>query len=526
MDDFDRIKDSFNIIDAIELPEQSQDWEQPKPIKREIATAPKFEARLLLPQQLAEFVLDESDRMKAAPDFIGAALLVAMGAVIGAQIAVKPKRRDDWLITPNLWGAVVGEPSSKKTPSASAAMRFVDALETIEQDRMAEELQSYIAELAVYSAREGALVDDMKTAAKATKATDAESAKKMAAAQAAMADLIKPEPPAGRRFRTNDSTSEKLADIQSKNPNGLLVFRDELMGLLSSWEKAGREGDRAFYLEGWNGTGSYSTDRIGRGSQRIKNHCLSIFGGIQPELLERYLADMADSLDNDGRVQRFQVMVFPEKPEWEWVDKYPIAGAREAVRDVFSSLAKLDPEQMGAEPVNEFVKLPHLHFDEDAQEEFIKWATELNKVKLPNETDSMMNQHLSKFEKLFCAVALTLHLASGDRGSITVDSALRAGAWCEYLEGHARRIYGLTGSAQTKAAQLIASRISAGKLANDFTARELTRKGWRGIKTAGTVEAALNILEEHGWIRGHEESNPIGRPTTRFSINPMARGAV
>jgi hypothetical protein len=40
--------------------------------------------------------------------------------VIGARCAIKPKRRDDWIVTPNLFGGVVGDPSSKKTPAINA----------------------------------------------------------------------------------------------------------------------------------------------------------------------------------------------------------------------------------------------------------------------------------------------------------------------------------------------------------------------------------------------------------------------
>ena len=37
----------------------------------------------------------------------------------------------------------------------------------------------------------------------------------------------------------------------------------------------------------------FNIDRIARGSLHIKNLCVSVFGGIQPELLERYLAGMS-----------------------------------------------------------------------------------------------------------------------------------------------------------------------------------------------------------------------------------------
>jgi len=45
------------------------------------------------------------------------------------------------------------------------------------------------------------------------------------------------------------------------------------------------------------------------------------------------------------------------------------------------------------------------------------------------------------------ALALILHLAecaaTGQRGAVTAQAALRAAAWCDYLEAHARRCYGL-----------------------------------------------------------------------------------
>jgi hypothetical protein len=41
--------------------------------------------------------------------------------VIGARWAIKPKRRDDWIVTSNLYGGIVGDPSSKKSPAMDIA---------------------------------------------------------------------------------------------------------------------------------------------------------------------------------------------------------------------------------------------------------------------------------------------------------------------------------------------------------------------------------------------------------------------
>lgn len=495
-------------------------WPQPKEIKTELPPAPPFDAKVLLPDTLANFVLDEADRMPCAPDYIAAALIVCLGSVIGARCAIKPKRRDDWIVTPNLFGGIVGDPSVKKSPALGTVTRFLDRLEAKEAEKMAEREKVYEAELAAYEAQQAAVKASMKKAASGKGDGD-----KMALAIADMKAIEPPEEPVQRRFKSNDSTVEKLGDLLVDNPQGLLVFRDELIGLLASWEKEGREGDKAFYLEGWNGTGSFNIDRIARGSLYIKNLCLSVFGGIQPDLLERYLANITGSLDNDGRIQRFQVLVYPETVEWAWRDRYPVKGAREAVRDLFDHLADFDPVMDGATRGDDFVKLPHFHFNDEAQEVFVEFATELNTKTIPGEQNPMMAQHFGKFEKLFCAVALILHLAEGRIGPVQADSALRAAAWCQYLAAHARRVYGLVEAARVTSAKMIGRRLTEGKLEDGFTVRDLVRKQWTGVTTGLQAETALGVLEDHDWVYSAETDNPTGRPTTRYYVNPRIREA-
>lgn len=495
-------------------------WPQPAEIKAELPPAPVFDGPTLLPKALCEFVLDEADRMPCSPDFVAAALIVGLGSVIGARCAIKPKRRDDWIVTPNLFGGVVGDPSSKKTPAINVSLRFMDRLEAKEADRQAERMKIHEAEMAAFEARQSAIQSAMKKAAGGKG-----DGLKMDAAVADLQSLVPPEMPHQRRFKTNDGTVAKIGDILVGNPGGLMVFRDELVGLLASWDREGHEGDRAFYLEGFNGTGSFNIDRVTRGSMFVKNLCLSVFGGIQPELLERYLADMVNSMDNDGRFQRFQVLVYPEAVAWEWRDRYPVQGSREAVRDLFDRLADFDPLQDGATPADDFVKLPWFHFDDAAQEVFIEWATDLHVNRMATEQNPLMVQHLAKFERLFCGLGLILHLAEGRIGPVQRDTALRAAAWCAYLESHARRIYALVEVAKVSAARTLSRRLLARKLSADgFTARDVMRKGWTGLKTALHAEAALAVLEEHGWVVGNDTTENVGRPTTKYYINPLIYG--
>lgn len=489
-------------------------WGEPKPINADLPEPPAFEPDLLLPKPLADFVLDEADRMPAPPDYVAAALICAMGATIGSRCALKPKRRDDWIVTPNFWGGVVGAPSTKKTPATNAPLRFIDRLEAKEAELLEDRMRVHEIELAAFEAQQNAVKGAMKKAASGKG--------DMQAAMRDLGDLMEPEQPHARRFRSSDSTVPKLGELLKNNPAGMLVYRDELIGLLSSWEREGNEGDRAFYLEAWNGTGTFAIDRIGRGSLIIKNLCLSIFGGIQPDLLQRYLSSIAHGLDNDGRIQRFQVLVFPHPVAWEWRDRAPSKQAREYVRDMFDRLASFDPVQDGATPADDFVKLPFFQFDDGALEIFIQWSTDLHREQIPSEPNALMQQHLGKYEKLFCALALTLHLAEGRVGTVTAATAARAAAWCEYLAGHARRVYALVEAARVDVARTIARRIAEGKLPHTFTARDVFKKGWAGIRSSSDAEAALSILEELDWVHSFNDSDVPGRPTTRYVANPKA----
>lgn len=506
------------IVRAAQVQADGHPWPDPVEIKSELPSAPDFDAQTLLPPPLADFVTDEADRMNCAPDFIAATLLVALGAVIGTAVALKPKRHDDWIVTANLYGGVVGEPSAKKSPAIGTVMRFVDRQEAREAAAQAERVNAYEAEVAACEAQEAAIKGAMKKAAGGKKPDSTA----MSVAINDLQNLERPEEPFGRRFKTNDATVEKISDILAHSPHGLLVLRDELMGLLAGWEREGHEQDRAFYLEGWNGTSPFLVDRVSRGSQRIETLCLSVFGGIQPDLLQRYLTRIADSMDNDGRIQRFQVLVYPERPDWQWVDRYPVQGAREAVRDVFDRLASIDPAAVGADPASDFVKLPYLTFDDEAMAIFVQWTREVNTESLPNEPSPLMRQHLGKMEKLFCSVALILHLAQDKVGTVDGDDAVRAAVWCQYLMGHARRIYALTETARTDAAQVLTRRL--GKFEDGFTARDVLRKGWGGLRTAPDVETALNLLEESGWVMSQEDRDDRGgRPTIRYAVNPKVR---
>jgi hypothetical protein len=187
---------------------------------------------MLIPESLRAWTVDVSERMSAPLDFAGAGAMVSLGAVVGRQIGIRPMKEDDWTVTPNLWGAVIGRPGKLKSPALAEIMKPLSILETNAREAHVHALKEHSADSEVRAAM--SKVSQKKIEA-AVNRDDKEGAMRIALA-ATEGELPLPE---RRRIRTNDVTVEKLGELLAANPRGLLVFRDELTGWLLSLDKRG-----------------------------------------------------------------------------------------------------------------------------------------------------------------------------------------------------------------------------------------------------------------------------------------------
>ena len=158
---------------------------------------------------------------------------------------------------------------------------------------------------------------------------------------------------------------------------------------------------------------------------------------------------------------------------------------------------------------------------------FIEWSEDLHRTRMPGEDEPIIQQHLAKYDKPFPALALVFHLvdcaSDGVRGPVTKQAALRAAAWCEYLEAHARRSYGLLKDDGLRAAQALAGKLERAALQDGFIPRDVRRNQWRSLTTDEAIQAALDWLEDEDWLRS-EASGGSGRRTLRYAINPAVKG--
>jgi hypothetical protein len=464
-----------------------------------------------LPQALRPWVMDIAERMQCPADFPAVAAMVCLGAVAGRQIGIRPKRQDDWLVVPNLWGAVIGRPSLLKSPALAEPMRFLTRLE-----RQARE--EHEAALQDHKARAIVAEEKVKLARRdVAKALKQGGGNALLHASDAMAGLDE-TPPARRRYVTNDGTVEKIGELLRDNPRGLLVFRDELTGWLQSLDREGREGARAFFLESWNGTGRFTFDRIGRGTVEIEAACVSVLGGVQPGPLSPYLgAALAGGAGDDGLVQRLQLLAWPDAPaSWRNVDRWPDTPARQAAWEVFSRFDGFVGTSLGAFQENGD-PIPWLRFDAAAQEEFDDWRETLEGRLRAGDLPAAVEAHLAKYRSLVPSLALLCHLVDHPEGGpVSHDALLRACAWAEYLETHACRLYAQALSPGMAAAVELSRRLP--DLPDPFSARDVYRRDWRLLTLDGTAQA-LRVLVEYGHLREDDSAGP-GRPTKLYHRHP------
>jgi len=460
-----------------------------------------------LPDVLRGYVKDISERMQCPPDFAAVGALVMMAAIIGRKVGIRPKRKDDWIVIPNLWGAVVGNSGIKKTPALNQSLTPINKLQMAAFELCEKEKYEYDAEAEIAKMQQS--VKKMKARASLKKDQSADVKELLQSSKADGAPICK-------RYITNNATYEKLGEILTENPNGVMVEYDEIIGLLKQLDATGQEVARSFYLSGANGDTPCTFDRIMRGTLHIPAVCLSIIGGIQPGVLAEYVRHATNGgAGADGLLQRFGLMVYPDiSPECHYVDRYPDSTAREAVNMLTERLDSLNPADIGAE-VDRYGSVPFLSFDDVAQELYSRWTVELDKRLRSGEEHPAIVSHLSKYQKLVPSLALIFHLCDTPKGAVSETALLRAIAFSEYLESHAQRIYSYATRPDVDAAKTLLKRLASGKLSNQFKARDIYQKGWAGLETANKAQAAIDLLLEYHHL-SEEEITTGGRPTTHY----------
>jgi hypothetical protein len=435
----------------------------------------------LLPTVIEDFARVQGEMMGSDPGGLAAAALAVCAAAIPDSIRLQVKRHDPtWQESARLWVALIGNPSTKKSPILSAAVKPLTRI-------------------------------------------DAALYREWAAARAAYEALSKEEqklakPPRQTRLRIEDTTIEAAQEVLRDSPEGVLCLQDEMSGWFGAMDKySGARGaakDRSFWLQSFNG-GSYAINRVGRGAGLIENLSVSMLGGIQPDPMRKIAGDSVD----DGLLQRlFPIILRPAT-----------VGHDAPMADVVGCYAQLieDLHRLTGPAVTLGDLSPVLRFDDRAQ----ALRQDLERRHLDLMATEAINRklaaHVGKLDGLFARLCIIWHCIEhvGKRAMPQVIGESTARRVSEFLHGfllrHAFAFYAGTLGLSDDHDRLtaVAGYILAHKL-EVMTNRDVQRgdRTMRGIERQ-SIARIFEQLEALGWV----EAEPGQRATSppRWIVNPL-----
>lgn len=406
-----------------------------------------------LPEPLRSFVSDRARLIGCDPAGLAWCCLSAASAAIHGRIRLRMKRHDNWSVPAALWVALIGLPSTKKTPAMSAAWSPLERIQA----------KGLVAHKDALARWERLPKDEKKET---------------------------PKPKNPRRLVTHDATMESLQDILANQSRGVGILRDELAGWIGSLEKyAGGKGsaaDRAFALQSYNG-GSFVADRVMRGTLPIDNLLTVMCGGIQPDRLKSF-GDITD----DGLWQRFILHVMA--PGDRGLDVPMEAG--DAWNGIIERLLNIAPDLV-------------CEFTDDAlaiRDEVLDRIYELEQGEV---LGSKFVGFVGKLPGVWGRLCLTLHMIAAP-GSVWVPYSIAVTARdlvFDVVLPTAARVYLEMGGAggNLEATQSIAGYILTKRLER-LVMSDLTSnvRACRGV-SADEVRKLVSPLEAGGWLEPEKE---------------------
>jgi hypothetical protein len=308
----------------------------------------------MLPPTLSNFVYAQQRALGAD----AAALAMAALAAVAMHADTVIRASEGWWERPILWVALIGRPSTMKTPIMGKATAVLGRIDSEQNKNWHEQYAQWKRQNEERPAHFGPA-----------------------------------KPP---RCLINDATPEKIAEILSRGSRGSTMLQDELTGLLGSFERYNSgQASRAFFLSCWNG-GLFLKDRVGKGKSdpdaeiHVDNLALCVLGGIQPDKL----ANLRD-LTADGLLQRFLpvLMVSAERG-----DHYASVAQHEAAYDAFiRSIYAASPQKY--------------HLADDALEIRDRVLEHLHNLETVDGFSPPLMSAIGKLKGYFFRICLILHVA-------------------------------------------------------------------------------------------------------------------
>lgn len=440
------------------------------------------------PPTIAALASDIAQRMGCDPKIPAFAALVTCAAMLPDGFTLRPKARDyTWKESARLWVALVGPPSSKKSPPIAAVIAATQEI----QKRAYNTFQKHSSEW------------------------------EQRAAEAKKDKLPEPKKPTLARVIVGDATTEALVTVCKDNSDGVLVVHDELTGFfgaMDAYRQNGATKDRSLWLQTYNG-GAFMVDRVGKGATYVPNLSACMLGGIQPDPMRR----IAGKLDDDGLLQRFIPLSVTSATDG--VDRAPDATAAQAWDNLVLELYALRGNSSCAWPLG-------FRLSDGAQIAVDAARSQITALARSPGVDSRLASALAKGEGQLVRLILTFHVIE-DRSEtclfgggnipsetvslVTANRVIRL--YFNLIVPSMYAFYGdLVGVSPThEHAQWVAGFILASG-AVSVTERDISRayRALRGDNAKREIADCMALLELAGWASPIERP---GKPPKEWSVN-------
>ena len=459
-------------------------------------TVPEFPLALL-PQPWRDWVADTARSAGAPADYVAQAVLGAVAGVCGAGVAAE--------ITPSwseplvLWQALLGGPSSGKSPALAAVRRLLGPIEDALQEG-----------------------DDKRRSRHAARIEQARQRMERWRAEclhAAETGAVPPPMPPGvderpfvlARIVVDEASLAALGEAVAANPRGVVLWRDAPSAWLAELGQPARgrsssSSGRACWPDAWQA-----------GDVRRGRFAVSVLGAFHPDRLAGQLSG-----SDEGLAARLLY-------SWPYPPPYcPLKERRPAPDgEAFEMLRRI--AGAAGTPDEPLV----LHFDDGAAEAFDGFLAGLHAE--IGEAEGLEAGWLGKgggtVARLAAVVALLAWSGAaaidgppGHVGRAHVDAA--AALWSGYFKPHARAVFNHAAPAtdgERRARRVVRWLMASGRAV-------VSRKEIRCEALGDTVkmveaDQVIDRLVKAGLLRlrGTETSSSGGRPVRRWRVHPALR---
>jgi Protein of unknown function (DUF3987)/Bifunctional DNA primase/polymerase, N-terminal len=357
----------------------------------------------VFPQGIQDLIEEYSTKRDFSRVLLANSILCVFSGAVGMNYEYKLS--NGWAGFSNLYMALVGRASISKSPTMNFALSPIFEVEK------------------EWNSKYRQANSDYETLSKADKKSN----------------FVEPKP-TRQRILLNDATMEAVIKIHSANEKGLILFRDELIGWLRSFNgyKGGKGSDQQNYLQIWD-NGVVLNDRAGRETEQfLPQSYVSVFGGIQPKVLGELAKD---SRLDDGFILRF-LFCFAEEKEHPalWADICDKTDVK-LYEEYKNAVKYYALQSFLAEPKT-------LLFSKEAE---LLWANfyDANRLEVLKQNNDDFSSLITKLEKYTTRLALLLQLIhnvySGDVENYTIGVECMKGAlkMIEYYKDTANKALGI-----------------------------------------------------------------------------------